>query len=345
MTKNTICEKLFLLILLLSCTQKNEVKVFTDDFPEKLSEWNLFTGRNWTYSSQTFPYSLKTALFSDYAGKFRTVHIPKGKKTEITETGPFALPAGTVITKTFYYKKDGSSPEENDLVPGLLKENIRLMETRVLVNTGQGWTPLPYIWDEEKKDAYLEITGRRLTAEHRGTKFDYFIPNANQCKTCHENSGETKPIGLKLRHFDREFQYPEGKKLQTEKMKEFTSAEFPKSAPDTDPARLYLDINCSHCHSREGQAKTSGLILSSYETDPYSFGVCRSPVAAGKGSGNLKFDIVPGNPEKSILYYRMNSIDPSIMMPELGRSIIHKEGTETVKNWIIGLRGNCGKNL
>ena len=339
-------KKFFLIIFFLSfCTRKNEVKVFTEDFPEKLSEWNLFTGKNWTYSSQTFPYSLKTSLFSDYAGKFRTVFIPKGKKTEISETGPFVFPAGTVITKTFYYKKDGSSPEETDLIGGLIKENIRLMETRILVNTEQGWVPLPYVWDEEKKEAFLEITGRRSAAEHNGTKFDYFIPNANQCKTCHENNRETKPIGLKLRHFAREFNYPEGKKLQTEKMKEFTDADFPKTVQNEDAARLYLDINCSHCHSREGQAKTSGLLLSSYETDPYSFGVCRSPVAAGKGSGNLKFDIVPGEPEKSILYYRMNSNDPSIMMPELGRSLIHREGMEIVKTWIVTLKGSCGKNL
>ena len=48
----------------------------------------------------------------------------------------------------------------------------------------------------------------------------------------------------------------------------------------------------------------------------------------------MKYDIVPGEPDKSILVYRFNSIDPGIMMPELGRTMIHKEGLELIKSWI-----------
>jgi hypothetical protein len=48
----------------------------------------------------------------------------------------------------------------------------------------------------------------------------------------------------------------------------------------------------------------------------------------------LDYTIVPGQPEKSIMVYRMASTDPSIMMPELGRKLVHKEGVELVKQWI-----------
>jgi hypothetical protein len=30
----------------------------------------------------------------------------------------------------------------------------------------------------------------------------------------------------------------------------------------------------------------------------------------------------------------MNSIDPAVMMPELGRSLIHKEGVALIAEWI-----------
>ena len=39
-------------------------------------------------------------------------------------------------------------------------------------------------------------------------------------------------------------------------------------------------------------------------------GYINPPIAAGKGSGNLKFSIVPGSPQESIMIYRYNSIDP-----------------------------------
>jgi hypothetical protein len=46
------------------------------------------------------------------------------------------------------------------------------------------------------------------------------------------------------------------------------------------------------------------------------------------------FSVVPGNPDASILVYRMESKDPGVMMPELGRSLIHKEGLALVRQWI-----------
>ena len=67
-------------------------------------------------------------------------------------------------------------------------------------------------------------------------------------------------------------------------------------------------------------------------------GIGKAPIAAGKGSGGLRFDIVPGKPEASILVHRINSNDPGVMMPELGRTIIHREGVELVSRWIRELR-------
>jgi hypothetical protein len=36
----------------------------------------------------------------------------------------------------------------------------------------------------------------------------------------------------------------------------------------------------------------------------------------------------------SFLIYRLESLDPGIMMPELGRSTVHKEGAALLRQWI-----------
>jgi hypothetical protein len=55
----------------------------------------------------------------------------------------------------------------------------------------------------------------------------------------------------------------------------------------------------------------------------------------------MKYGIVPGQPDSSFLVYRMESDDPGVMMPELGRVIPHQEGIQLVRDWIASLEGNC----
>jgi hypothetical protein len=99
-------------------------------------------------------------------------------------------------------------------------------------------------------------------------------------------------------------------------------------------ARAYLEANCAHCHSRSGPASTSGLFLDIAEKDPAHLGVNKAPVAAGRGAGNLQFDIKPGDPEHSIMSFRMKTNDPAIAMPEIGREQVHKEGVALIEEWI-----------
>ena len=63
----------------------------------------------------------------------------------------------------------------------------------------------------------------------------------------------------------------------------------------------------------------------------------RPRVAAGRGSGGGKFDIGPGKPDESILWSRVESDEPGIMMPELPRLTVHDEAVELIREWIAGL--------
>jgi hypothetical protein len=48
-----------------------------------------------------------------------------------------------------------------------------------------------------------------------------------------------------------------------------------------------------------------------------------------------------GKPDESVLLYRMNSTQPKVMMPELGRTMVHKEGVELIREWIAKMQGDC----
>ena len=115
----------------------------------------------------------------------------------------------------------------------------------------------------------------------------------------------------------------------------------PSTGSASDRARAYLDANCAHCHNPTGAARTTGLLLGRHVTDPYTFGACKSPVAAGKATGSLSYDVVPGAPEQSILVHRMRATEPSVMMPEIGRSLAHEEAITLVSEWIKALPGGC----
>ena len=104
-----------------------------------------------------------------------------------------------------------------------------------------------------------------------------------------------------------------------------------------DRARAWLDINCAHCHQKGGPAETSGLFLNLEEKNATALGIFKPPVAAGRGSGNRKYNIVPGHPEESILQFRITSTDPGIMMPELNRRLVHQEGIQLIQDWIKSL--------
>jgi len=93
-------------------------------------------------------------------------------------------------------------------------------------------------------------------------------------------------------------------------------------------------VNCAHCHQPGGAASNSGLDLRWEQDGDHAVGIMKRPVAAGRGAGVHDFSILPGQPDRSILLYRMNSAEPGIAMPELGKSSIDKQGVAVVRRWI-----------
>jgi len=313
---------------------------------ETLSEYGFFSGNmaDQLPVAGIVPYQLNTPLFSDYAEKLRFIQLPPGGKVQYDSLYVFDFPVGTTIIKTFYFPHDFRHPEKGR----------RLMETRLLVHEASGWKAWEYIWNDEQTEAVLEVAGDKkpvkwIDKNGQTVAFDYVMPNINQCKGCHNTNEVMEPIGPSARQLNGHFNYPSGSENQLQHwinagiLTGLTdTAQAPRSPVWNDPrtgsvalrARTWLDINCAHCHKPNGPAKTSGLFLDIHETDPTKIGILKTPVAAGRGSGNLLYDIVPGNPDASILIHRMESTDPGVMMPELSRKLTHKEGVALVREWI-----------
>ena len=309
------------------------------DYKENLSDYGFFKGtlKEQIPSDGVVLYTLNSPLFSDYASKLRFVKLPVGQSVSYNPDSVLQFPVGSAIVKTFYYPIDERNP----------KKGRRLMETRVLLHEAKGWVALPYIWNKEQTDAVLEVAGGSdqvswIDGAGKKQSFEYQVPNMNQCKGCHERSGEMTPIGPSVRQLN------DGHQLQywstTGLLKGLPKDHIPAlvnysdaSASLDDRVKAYLDINCAHCHNPTGPARSSGLYLTWDSKDRTAYGFFKAPVAAGRGSGNLSYDIVPGKPEQSILHYRMASRDPGVMMPELGRQLTHHEGVELVRSWIASL--------
>ena len=335
---------------LMSCNFFKAAKVCLDVSAkpfEKLSQYHFFSGtmNELQPNAHVVPYDLITPLFSDYAFKARFIFMPEGKTVNYDTTQVLQFPVGACLIKNFYYPEDFRKPEGKR----------RIMETRLLVHREKEWEALDYIWNDEQTDAKLDIAGdiKKVSWTHfDGTKkeIDYIIPNKNQCKGCHwDNEQGLVPIGPRVRNLNRDFGYAEGKQNQLAYwakagvLTNLPAVEtIPRLADWKDSvhysldqrSRAYLDVNCAHCHNPSGPAYTSGLHLNLDNQNMESYGYCKSPVAAGKATGNLFADIVPGKPDSSIMIYRMESDDPGIRMPEVGRSLLHKEGVELITQWI-----------
>jgi uncharacterized repeat protein (TIGR03806 family) len=320
------------------------------DAPQQLSAYGLFEGapRDQRPAEGVLPYDIRTALFSDYATKLRFLKVPVGQTVSYSADQTLEFPVGTIIAKTFAYPADMRRPGEK----------LDLLETRILIHQQSGWIGLPYVWNEAETEATLKLAGAMLRAswtDPAGARVDhdYLVPNANQCKGCHRVTDETfQPIGPKARYLNQDFAYAEGSENQLARWTRvgiLAGAPPPEQAPRVpvwddpstgsleDRARTYLEINCAHCHSTGGPARTTGLDLTWGPQPPVKLGVYKYPVAAGRGSGDRLYGIVPGKPERSILMYRMTSLDPGVMMPELGRRMVHTEGVELLREWIAAM--------
>jgi uncharacterized repeat protein (TIGR03806 family) len=306
----------------------NDAAVTGEAFPAMLADYGFFADApGQVPAARVIPYRLNTPLWSDGAEKLRFVYLPAGAQAKANGENLIDLPVGAALIKTFAFQTNGKR---------------RLIETRVLLHRASGWVALPYLWNAEQTEAKLALAGARVPlTTPDGQAIEYRVPNKNQCKECHGLNGAVTPIGPKARNLAHEW------------LTSFAGAgmldgvpavahpiplwEERDKAPAEAAARGYLEVNCAHCHQPGAGASNSGLDLRWEQATPQALGIMKRPVAAGRGAGELLFDVVPGKPAESILVHRMASLEGGVAMPEMGKSTVDKDGLAVVQRWIAGL--------
>lgn len=193
---------------------------------------------------------------------------------------------------------------------------------------------------------------------------DYGVPSNGACRRCHGT--DTRTLGPSTGMLNRGNDY-QGADIANQVDQLFELGMLtPEPPPEglrttfVDPvlyteacqtpaclheaARSYLDTNCAHCHAPDGEADGTGIYLDYASMDPTNpsdedfkkWGVCKVPTSAGgvRNCDGATDDIVPGEPENSIMLCRIDSVTPGEMMAPLGRSTIDDDGYDILHDWI-----------
>jgi uncharacterized repeat protein (TIGR03806 family) len=304
-------------------------------------------------AASVVPYDVNAVLYADEAEKLRFLAIPEGEQATYDDSAVWQFPDGTRLVKTFFFWNDA-----RDQARGR-----RLLETRIIECAAGKWSGRTYVWNDAQTEARRLKAGKTLDVawidqdgKHR--TLDYRVPNDNECKTCHAKKHVFEPLGPRTRQLDRDHDYGSAHHPKPENQIDhlmragLLRGDVPRAADRfalLDPygddsadtlerrARSYLDANCSHCHRPGGEAGSTALDLRAESEEAFGLGVCRTPVAAGPGSGGHEYDIVPGDPDASILVYRMESTDPEIKMPELPTVTSDAQGVALIREWIAAM--------
>lgn len=348
-----------------SCNSDNDATISDDEAEEvspvvfdmdeipypKLSDYNFFKS---PISDQipvygVVPYEPISTLFSDYAQKKRFIWMPENVSATYGSDGEtLNFPVGTILIKNFYYE---------NVLPN---DSKKLLETRLMIKKENEWLFANYVWDEAQDEAFYDMEGHfvPITWNQNGEtkEVNYRIPNGAECVTCHNGTEIPLPIGTKPQNLNRNFNYEEGTRNQLEKLKDFgyltdfpsqiqTVVDYHDTSQDLElRVRSYLDINCAHCHSQEGFCNyRAPRFAFNMTTNPANLGICVVPDEdiSNHIDANPTHIVKPGHSEESVMYYRLNTVQENIRMPLRGRTLIHEEGVEMIRQWIDGLDSNC----
>jgi uncharacterized repeat protein (TIGR03806 family) len=280
------------------------------------------------------PYDVNASLFADGARKRRFVYVPAGSRIE-TSADRWELPVGSYVVKTFSFPRDLRNPALGE----------RLIETRFLVRTEDGFVASTYVWNDAQTDAQAsrgDLDVPITWVDERGVSREqvFHVPSASQCAACHAG----RALGFRSRQLDHRAEYGDGTHDQIAHFARLGLIDRPPSAHLllVDPegsaqlaarARSYLDANCSHCHGEGGKAERTGLFWDLEHTTTAEMPSCR----ATRSIDGRDRVLVPGHPEESEFLARMLSTNPRVHMPRGPTKSADRAGISLLSAWVASL--------
>ncbi len=319
--------------------------------PPLLSQTGIFRSlAELTPNPGIIPYEVNAPLWSDGAVKRRWVALPGDSQIAFAPTGAWRFPAGTVFIKHFELPIDEANPQ-----------NRRRLETRVLVvdRYGGGYGAA-YKWRPDGTDADLITDGViedvpvRTANGVRRQPWSY--PSRNDCLVCHTPAAKFV-LGVNTRQLNADCAYPGSGAtdnqlrawnhagLFREPLREADIPGYDRLAAVSDAAatlerriRSYLDSNCAQCH-QPGGARTEFDARFDAPLDRQRL-VNGAVVSSNLGVSGVKL-VVPGDPDRSMLYLRMKRRQDVFGMPPLATQEVDPAALRAVAAWIHGLRAEA----
>ncbi|GAB4157243.1 MAG: PQQ-dependent sugar dehydrogenase [Planctomycetaceae bacterium] len=330
---------------------KNEVVKANENFPRSLKETGLFANvRKHRIAPGVIPYSIIAEAWADGTQAERFVALPGTTQLDVhTENnaqvgnlrGEWKYPNNSVLMKTIFIELEAGNPNSR-----------RRIETQVLHRDGDVWRPYNFIWNDDQTDAKLAPDvgmdrtfviqdakapgGQRRQTWHHASR--------TECLLCHPARAGTvhafKPAQLDKVH---DYGSVTANQLGTfdhiglikthppNKRKRFVNP-HDSSAPLEARARAYLHVNCAHCH-RRGGGGTAAMEL------PYQLPMEKTNLLNARPTqGTFKIHgaqvLAPGDPFRSVLYYRMAKLGRG-RMPHFGSNVVDQQGLQLIREWIL----------
>jgi hypothetical protein len=302
------------------------------------------------FASSAWGYEINSPLWSDVADKDRAFVLPPGGKIKVltcatqpngcldaADDGKWVLPAGTTLLKNFGF--DG-----------------KVVETRLLVALpNDTWVGYTYQWNEAQTGATLVAsTGASVTFNTGARTVDWTYPSRRDCTECHTRSAgwslgpETAqmnrvPVTAGLGTQNQIDRFAAAGLFATAPAAPYKAALVmpykgqlgspPSSATVAERARSYLHANCAFCHRPDGEFKTIDL---RYDVTFKNTSLCNTIPAKGTQNVDGATNLTPGDPERSVIWLRMNTLELG-RMPPLASYVLDHDAIALVGDWIEGI--------
>jgi uncharacterized repeat protein (TIGR03806 family) len=320
------------------------------DFPRRLSETGLFAStRERRPAPGVVRYEVNAERWSDQASAERLLAVPGTAQIGVDSQGNWQCPEGTVLARTVCLEREAGKPVSRQPI-----------ETQILHLEGAAWRPYTYVWNDDHTDAGLagaegEVRSVVVEAPDGRHEQKYRVPTRAECVLCHNPWVEKRttifgvqsasPLGLNTPQINRRSSRIDTAANQLDALHDLGLLAWkpdPSKLPSlVDPydesadlgrrARSYFQTNCSHCHQFNAGG-TANIALGFEVPLEATQTVNARPI---QGTFNIPGAriIAPGDPARSVLYYRMCKLGGG-RMPRVGSNQVDERAVRMIRDWI-----------
>jgi putative heme-binding domain-containing protein len=348
--------------------EPNPVPDRSSSFPTRLTETGLFSSaKDHALAPGIIPFSATAGLWSDGADADRFIALPGASAIVRTNDATWGnarwgFPSNAVLVRTLSLELEPGKPRSRIETQILHFDGINWAGYTYQWNDAQTDAALV---TSAGADRVLEIRDARAPGGRRRQTWHFH--SRAECLRCH-NPWAGPPLAFNLFQLNREHEYPVSvapESVGSSHPGSSTSLIEPRSRADnqlrtlahigvldqslfdgpamklTNPqdakadlherARSWLHVNCAHCHRYGAGGSVASFF--NYDQKFEEARIVNSSPSQGTFGIPAASVVTPGDPLRSVLYYRISSLGPA-HMPRIGSRVISETGLNLIFDWI-----------